>query len=386
LANASFFLFGRDPKTGDVVGPYGTGVFVHVPRPDRFHYLTHVYAVSCHHVAVADGASILRINTKSGGSRLIETEPHEWEFIGGGDDLAAVDVTDRFDAGSDEILFIRQALFVSKEFMRAEEIGIGEDGFMLGLFANHPGGKRNLVAARFGNLSLLANDDAPLQQPNGQWRPTHIFDMRSRSGFSGSPVFIYRTPGGDLRESANRGEFESFRRRDMRMGAPNPLGIRGDYGGDSGSSYAFEIHQNTFLALLGIHLGHYSETIEAKKIRKAEPESDDIIRDRDLIKISGGMTIVAPAWEITKLLDLPVFQEQRRKREQRLDAMRSEQIRAEPESIGQPGASAEPLTPSAASGARHGEATEADEYPQHREDFSRLLNAAAKKPPQAGET
>ena len=58
---------------------------------------------------------------------------------------------------------------------------------MLGLFAEQPGEKQNFIAARFGNISLLAHDDAPLEQPNGYKRPSHIFDMRFRPGFQVHP-------------------------------------------------------------------------------------------------------------------------------------------------------------------------------------------------------
>src|ERR1700730_10815269 len=67
-----------------------------------------------------------------------------------------------------------------------------------------------MIAARFGNISLLASDDAPIEQPNQQRRPSHIFDMRSRPGFSGSPVFVYRTPSGDLRYATERGRYKSL--------------------------------------------------------------------------------------------------------------------------------------------------------------------------------
>jgi hypothetical protein len=191
-----FFLYGKDPKTGKVVGPLGTGSLIGLygeKRPFN-RYLHHYYAVTCWHVAVQHGASILRVNTKDGQSRFIELEPHEWQFIPGADDLCAADATELL-AGTDEISFLPPSLMVTKDFIRSEQLEIGEDGFMLGLFAEQPGIEQNMVAARFGNVSLLANDNAPIEQPNEQKRPSHIFDMRSRPGFSGSPVFVYRTPG-----------------------------------------------------------------------------------------------------------------------------------------------------------------------------------------------
>jgi len=362
FADSAFFLYGRNPETNEIEGPRGTGVFIGLPFEDDG-YKHHVYAVTCHHVA-PQGASIIRVNTKGGKARFIELEPHEWEFIPGGADLAAADISEHVDNDTDEVMLITPRLFVSREFLIREQIGIGEDGFMLGLFANHAGMKRNLIAARFGNLSLLADEDALIPQPNGNIRPTHIFDMRSRSGFSGSPVFIYRTPAGDLRESADRGFWQSIRERDSRL-----LGMEA-------MRYS-ETQENTFLALLGVHLGQFPESVKVSKLERAVSESDDIIRDKDRINIAGGMTIVAPAWEITNLLELPIFMDQRTEREGRVRNEKNRSGIAEPEAIdtGHPGPSSDknPAVPVAS-----------DENPRHREDFTSLLNAAAKTKPQGG--
>ena len=45
--------------------------------------------------------------------------------------------------------------------------------------------------------------------------------------------------------------------------------------------------------LLGIHAGQYSERVEARKIKKTAGESDDVIRDRDKLKIPSSMALVA---------------------------------------------------------------------------------------------
>src|ERR1700690_268268 len=73
-----FFLYGRDPKTSKVVGPLGSGFFVALEGVrSKNWYMRHFYAVTCWHVAVQNGASIIRINTTNGKSRFIELEPHE---------------------------------------------------------------------------------------------------------------------------------------------------------------------------------------------------------------------------------------------------------------------------------------------------------------------
>lgn len=310
--NMVFFLYGMDPESGEVVGPIGTGSFIGLEGKGTIH-ARHFYAVTCWHVAVQGGASILRVNTSDGKSRFIELDPLEWQYIPGADDLCAADVTERV-ANGDEFSFVSPRLIVTKDFVRAEELEIGEDGFMLGLFAEQPGTDHNMVAARFGNVSLLASDDAPIEQPNEQKRPSHIFDMRSRPGFSGSPVFVYRTPAGDLRNAAQRGRDKAFRRR-----------MKQTFGGTAREAGFIDIDEitddweaekNTFVALLGIHAGQYPEKVEARKENRTSAEHDDIVRDRDKLKIPSSMTVVVPAWEIMNLLNLPVFQAARRKRDE----------------------------------------------------------------------
>ena len=203
------FLYATDPDTGKRVGPHGTAVIVGLPAEGEHWYLAHIYAVSCQHVAPR-GSSIVRVNTKNGGSRCLDVHPDAWQWIKGHDDLAAADITDLLDHENDDYSVLPSSFLMWKEFIVENEVGIGEDGFMLGLFADLPGKKRNLVAARFGNVSLLADDDTLIKENNN--RPSHIFDMRSRPGFSGSPVFVYRTPAGDLRAASERGRWEAMQR------------------------------------------------------------------------------------------------------------------------------------------------------------------------------
>jgi hypothetical protein len=63
---------------------------------------------------------------------------------------------------------------------------------MLGLLADDRDLGHHAIIARFGNISAFAHDQRPMEQGNGRLRPCHLGDMRSRSGFSGSPVIGYR--------------------------------------------------------------------------------------------------------------------------------------------------------------------------------------------------
>src|SRR5262245_66692278 len=66
---------------------------------------------------------------------------------------------------------------------------------MLGRFIDHDGGEQNAPAARFGNISLMPS---PILQPTQSMSESYCLDMHSRTGFSGSPASVFRTPGNNL--------------------------------------------------------------------------------------------------------------------------------------------------------------------------------------------
>jgi hypothetical protein len=87
-------------------------------------------------------------------------------------------------------------MLLSREDVENGSIGPGEDVFMVGRFMDHDGGsQRNQPALRFGNIAM---DPTPIMQENKVKADAYCVDLHSRSGYSGSPVFVYRTPYSDL--------------------------------------------------------------------------------------------------------------------------------------------------------------------------------------------
>jgi hypothetical protein len=197
------------------------------------------------------GGTIIRVNNDLGGHVFIETEPHEWGFIAGGDDLVVFDITDNEIIHKyNNVRYIPFSMIISSSYIHTNEINIGEDGFMLGMFADHYGEARNLIAARFGNISLMADESAPIRQPNKSVRPSFLFHLRSRPGFSGSPVFVYRTPAGDLRYASERGKDEIeriSRRAEHDRLSRDPHWARRLHDEDDHAEQMDHIHENTFL-------------------------------------------------------------------------------------------------------------------------------------------
>jgi hypothetical protein len=292
-----FYLYRRDPRTGELAGPCGTGSLVLRPSK-QFPNLHHYYGVTNWHVVNGSaGASIIRLNTKNGATRFLEYDPMDWSFVANGDDLAAIDLTADLSI-DDETNVNPEDGFVTEDIVKSFEIGPGEDVFMGGLYPNQSGGQRNRPCVRFGNIAMMPDRLALVKQPNGNMRPSYLADMRSRSGFSGAPVFIYRTPHDDL-----SGPWRSLQDEQHRATGDEIYNIK-----------------DRFLAILGIHCGQYWERIEVSKSDKTPESGGDPINDGDELYVQGAMTIIVPAWRISELLDLEIFETRRRDREQKWQA------------------------------------------------------------------
>ena len=159
-------------------------------------------------------------------------------------------------------------MLASDEKILQHKIGPGDDVFMVGRFIDAGGIEVNQPAVRFGNISLMP---VPVPHENGANVPSYALDMHSRTGFSGSPVFVYRKPGQDLGSG------------DLNM-------------------------SDQFLFLLGIHWGQFPERWEiVSDPKKAAENAGEIslAADANYIKGMSGMTCVAPSEAIVELLQHP---------------------------------------------------------------------------------
>jgi len=155
LEKCVFFLFGYHPRTGYLTGPGATGFFV-ARQSETLHDVYHIYAVSNRH-AVSD-FSCIRINKTDDETRMLDFEPTDWQWSDT-DDLAAIDVTDQlsFDTDAnlwlDNISWVNEFDFVSRETVWFSDIGIGDQTVMLGLFSDYAGGSKNFPVGRFGHIA-----------------------------------------------------------------------------------------------------------------------------------------------------------------------------------------------------------------------------------------
>lgn len=157
------------------------------------------FLVSNRHVVRDAGASVARVNRRSGTTKIIDLGPEDWVVHSGGSDLAAVCVFGLVDRSEDCLTFVDLDTVVTEAGIVDVDLGIGDEVFMLGRYVNHQGRKQNRPAARFGSIAMMPE---PIRNP--QTRRDELsfaVEMRSRSGFSGSPVVVYRLPGMSLSSS-----------------------------------------------------------------------------------------------------------------------------------------------------------------------------------------
>jgi hypothetical protein len=274
LVDCVFFLYPtvEHAEAGTDFG--GTGFFVsaQVPgHPDRWF----VYAVSNWHVVKDTGNSVMRLNRTDGGHDSIETEPHEWTHIPGGNDIAVRLL--RVQEGDYKIQFLSPPIMFDPD-NNLSQIGVGDDVFMIGIFLDYDGIETNEPALRFGNISIMS---APIKQPTGSYERSIVIDTHSRNGYSGSPVFVYRTTGGTFLES---------------------------------SPHNMLVPMGHILKLLGIHWGQFPEAWQLKSqtgVKVGPAAQAALITDGAYVEGLSGMTCVIPASRILEILDLPKLVEER---------------------------------------------------------------------------
>src|SRR5260370_9388505 len=168
-------------------GGGGTGFLVVVPSkvyPARGYQ----YVVTNRHV-VKDGATVIRLTTKSGQSEVLEVDKNDWILESGHHDLAVYHLALRTDRH--KFKAIGTVDFLDKEKISGFNIGVADDAFMLGRFINHEGKQCNTPTARFGNIAMMPQETI---SHDGHDEVSFLVEIRSISGYSGSPIFVYLPP------------------------------------------------------------------------------------------------------------------------------------------------------------------------------------------------
>lgn len=275
LLDAVFYLYQTEIYAQANTNTGGTGFLVGLPSSVAGY--THIYGVSNWHVAISGGFSVIRLNRRDGGIDVIDLDPSQWVKHPHGYDIAACSLS--VDIDQHQITAVMSQAFGTRAMIETWGVGPGENVFMVGRFIDHDGGPANNPSLRFGHISAMPS---PIDQPTRVMGESYCIDLHSRSGFSGSPVFVYRTPGTNF------------------------------------ASDKVDIHER-FLYLLGIHWGQFPEYWEITTKKDKEKAADaGLITEGQYIKGVSGMTCVCPAWQILELLDVEEFVNERAMDDQKL--------------------------------------------------------------------
>jgi hypothetical protein len=195
-------------------------------------------------------------------------------------------------------------MFADRRDLR--DMSVGDDVFMLGLFIDEHGKTTNVPKARFGHVSMLPNSAAPLKQPTGYEAESFVIDAHSRSGFSGSPVFLYRNPLSDL--GGPLGPFHKLRGRIDTAGIASQLSPMTRVGH---IDIEMELDQGPYFRLIGMHWGQFAERWEIERTDADEIEMQSYVTIGSFVNGFSGMTCTLPAWQIQDVLQMPELRESR---------------------------------------------------------------------------
>lgn len=184
-----FYLYKshEDAVSGTAAG--GTGFFVQKLESDnRGIQRAYIYALTNIHV-IANEALYLRINRKNENTNIIIHTTHDnWISHPCGDDVCALRMSD-VPKNSDVSAKDYEKL-LTREMMLEDEVGLGDNVFMVGRQAGFEGREVNEPVIRFGSVSKMPIGKGILNSALGIWQESFVCEMLSANRYSGSVVVI----------------------------------------------------------------------------------------------------------------------------------------------------------------------------------------------------
>lgn len=312
------FFVGVEHKGAFV--PAGTGFLVAVTEGRH----TFIFVVTAEHVISGLKGKgferlLLRMNAPDGTARIFGSDYAHWHFHPDPNIHTDVAVASiSFNPNDLDPLFADTSMFVTPDKIADWDISVGDEVAIVGLFRSHFGKSKNVPVVRIGNISAMP--DEPVYTDYCGYTDAYLIEARSIAGLSGSPVWYNRPP----------------------------VRVKSDQ-----ISYAKGERQ----FLLGLMHGHFDV-----KNMKEDLVTEDAEGGRG---VNTGIGVVIPAFRIIETLNHPELIEMRKN-----FARQADQTGAKPDAV---------IPAEASKGAATDVADAAN--PHHKEDFTRLLGAAAKKQP-----
>jgi hypothetical protein len=172
-----------DARAGERQG--GSGFVIAVPLETKPEY-SWSYIVTNQHVVRGAGNPVIRINRKDGKTDCFETNSTDWTAHPHGDDVAVMFF--ELDPNVMATRNIPTSIFLTEQLVADEDVGVGDNVFMVGRFINHEGRQQNKPSVRFGNISMMPGER--IESPHGIEQDSFLIEARSLPGYSGSAVFF----------------------------------------------------------------------------------------------------------------------------------------------------------------------------------------------------
>ncbi len=292
------------------------------------------FVVSNKHV-VEPGNKVVRVNTKDGRSTPVPLDGAKW-YSHPTSDVAlcpiGLDIEHKFSC-------VSTTAILTEKTIGQFDIGPGDDVFMVGRFVNHEGTQRNTPSLRFGNIAQMPFE--PITADGLPPQESFLVEAKSLPGYSGSPVFVYLPPQPDLSQYPMLQE--AVAKGDAQFSGINPKRV------------AINLRAGPWL--LGVDWCHLRTLEKVWSRQTGKPVSPEWY-----VKSNTGMSGVVPAWKILDILEGDEMKAEIEKAKSHVRQLKTDAV-ADLDLASEDSVQAVP---------------EADN-PQGKEDFMRLLGAAATK-------
>jgi hypothetical protein len=276
LLDAVIYLYPSKADALEGTRSGGTGFILGVPSEvlsDR----PALYFVTNAHVAESSPVARLNLAGRTGFDAL-ELTSGGWITHPDGDDIA-IHPIDLDDMSPFLFSWISAKALLTESYCFARMMyGPGDDAFFIGRYGDLEGRDTNQPTVRFGELSRYYYGDDVMQQGRSRRQQSFLVEAHSLSGYSGSPVFVWRSA--QVEEDT-----ESY------------------------SGLSVQIYVKPECWLLGIDWGHHSSN---EKVRDGD---DKPVKDFS-VRTNTGIMMVVPAWKLRDLLDLEELVKDRERRDE----------------------------------------------------------------------
>lgn len=148
--------------------------------------------VTCRHVieTIRGDSVYIRVNLTRGGVRILESPKEHWlPHPDPNIDLAACPAVLRPQEYQVLHMELESDFFLSEASIQKEDIGVGDEISIVGLYTSHTGENRNLPIVRAGTIASMPREKISTAD-SGQQFHAYLVETRSIGGLSGSPVFV----------------------------------------------------------------------------------------------------------------------------------------------------------------------------------------------------